>query len=38
MVAGARVLSPNLVQHMLPARLLEKTVVIRELMPLRPED
>jgi uncharacterized protein (DUF2252 family) len=32
-VTGARALSPNLGQRMMPAKLLEKSVVIRELMP-----
>ena len=32
-VAGARALSPNLGQRMLAARLLDKSVVLRELMP-----
>jgi uncharacterized protein (DUF2252 family) len=32
-VTGARALSPNLGERMLPARLLDKTVVVRELMP-----
>jgi uncharacterized protein (DUF2252 family) len=32
-VIGARALSPNLGERMLPARLLDKAVVLRELMP-----
>jgi uncharacterized protein (DUF2252 family) len=32
-VAGARALSPNLGQRMMAGRLLEKSVVLRELMP-----
>ena len=32
-VAGARALSPNLGQRMMPAKLLGKSVIIRELMP-----
>jgi uncharacterized protein (DUF2252 family) len=32
-VTGARALSPNLGERMLPARLLDKAVVVRELMP-----
>ena len=32
-VTGARALSPNLGERMLPARLLGKSVVLRELMP-----
>jgi uncharacterized protein (DUF2252 family) len=32
-VAGAKALSPNLGQRMIPAQLLGKSVVIRELMP-----
>ncbi len=32
-VAGARALSPNLGQRMMAARLLDKAVVLRELMP-----
>ena len=32
-VAGARALAPNLGERMLPARLLDKAVVLRELLP-----
>ena len=32
-VTGARALSPNLGQRMMSAKLLEKSVVVRELMP-----
>jgi uncharacterized protein (DUF2252 family) len=32
-VTGAKALSPNLGERMIPARLLDKAVVIRELMP-----
>jgi uncharacterized protein (DUF2252 family) len=32
-VAGARALAPNLGERMLPARLLDKAAVLRELMP-----
>jgi uncharacterized protein (DUF2252 family) len=32
-VAGARALSPNLGERMMPAKLLGKSVVVRELMP-----
>jgi uncharacterized protein (DUF2252 family) len=32
-VAGARALSPNLGERMIPAKLLGKSVVVRELMP-----
>ncbi len=32
-VAGARALSPNLGQRLAPARMLDRAVVIRELMP-----
>jgi uncharacterized protein (DUF2252 family) len=32
-VTGARALSPHLGQRMIPARLLERPVVLRELMP-----
>ena len=32
-VTGAKALSPNLGQRMIPARLLDRAVVIRELMP-----
>ena len=36
-VTGARALSPNLGQRMMAAKLLEKSVVVRELMPLDPK-
>jgi uncharacterized protein (DUF2252 family) len=32
-VTGAKALSPNLGERMMAARLLDKAVVIRELMP-----
>jgi uncharacterized protein (DUF2252 family) len=32
-ITGARALSPNLGERMLPARLLDKAIVLRELMP-----
>jgi uncharacterized protein (DUF2252 family) len=32
-VTGARALSPNLGQRMMPAKLLGKSVVVREVMP-----
>jgi uncharacterized protein (DUF2252 family) len=37
-VTGAKALSPNLGEHMTAARLLDKAVVVRELIAARPED